>query len=87
MGLIEDADDDVSTTTKNSDESLVVQNENKAMDPIEGRPIEDITVTATSQNDDAVTTITESVASNIDAIDKDYFFNAKGILKKPSAND
>ena len=87
MGLIEDADDDISTTTEHSDESLVVQNENKVMDPIEGSPIEVITVTATSQNDDAVTTITESVASDIDEIDKDYFFNTKGILKKPSVNE
>ena len=47
----------------------------------------EITVTATSQNDDAVTTITERVVSHIDEIDKDYFFNAKGILKKPSANE
>ena len=50
-------------------------------------PIEGLTVTTTSQNDDAVTTITESVVSNIDTIDKDYFFNAKGILKKSNANE
>lgn len=82
-----DTDDDVSTTTKNSDELLVVQNENKAVDPIEGRPIEGITVTATIQNNDAVITIKKSIASNIDTIDKDYFFKAKGILKKPNANE
>ena len=51
------------------------------------KPIEGITVTASSANDDDVTTITESVFGHVDEISKDYFFNTKGLLMKPTKGD
>ena len=80
-GEVENDDDD-DNTTQICDGSLVVRIEDKPPNQDPMVPIEGITVTATSQNDDAVTTITESVVSHIDEIDKDYFFNSKWILKR-----
>ena len=83
-GEVEDAEED-DTTTQTCDESLVVRIEDKFLNQDPMVPIEGITVTATSQNDDTVTTITESVVSHIDEIDNDYFFTFKGILKEARA--
>ena len=82
----EDEDDD-SATTQTCNESMVVQKDDKVTNHEPKVPIEGMYVTGTSPNDDAVTTITESIVSHTDEIDKDYFFNSKGLLKKPNAND
>ena len=83
---VEDEDDD-SATTQTCNESIVVQKDGMVTNQEAKVPIEGIVVTATSPNDDAVTTITESIVSHTDEIEKDYFFNTKGLLKKPNASE
>ena len=80
-------EDDDSATTQTCNESVGVQKDGMVTNQGAKVPIEGIVVNATCPNDDAVTTITESVVCNTDEIAKDYFFNAKGLLRKPNASE
>ena len=81
----EQNDDD--NTTESCNVSLELPTQYQSPQKTKMKPIEGITVPASSTNDNVVMMITESVVGHVDDIAKNCFFNTKGLLNKPRKED